>query len=284
MKIRLNAYFPWTQSSTSSGLTLLKYFYSVRDEKIIICLSFKTFSFHLCMKNTWTMIAKVLMLIQNCFSGSLPRLKNETYTSLSDVLILSTNTPDTVPVITNSNGRSDKNFFFMFDEGTEVLAACSLTWRGEHYVFGGELNKNQISRISDCQLKSVGQIQFPLWHGSCTNVADQFIYLCFSDTAGDGQRCRKSSNPTGQYQEVRSSVYEHRSILIASNTCKIVLLNASRCKTAFRWYPRSGKPQSIQQEKWDLEHATRFLASNCGLSSRNRSKFMILVVKNQIWI
>ena len=71
-----------------------------------------------------SLIARVLMLIQHCFSGSLHRLKNETYTSLSDVLILSTNTPDTVPVITNSNGRSDKNFFFMFDEGTEVLAAC----------------------------------------------------------------------------------------------------------------------------------------------------------------
>ena len=140
---------------------------------------------------------------------------------LTNVLILNTRTPDNVPIITNSNGFSDKNFFFMMGKGTEVSFSCSVTWRGKHYVFGGNSKQTQISKITSCKLTNVGQLPFRYRNAACTNVADQYVYLCFPDIINEHNKCRKSTSPIGQYEDVSSSTYSHRATRIAANTRKI---------------------------------------------------------------
>ena len=54
--------------------------------------------------------------------------------STTDVLILKSYD---VPVLTNANGKDDRDIDFIMGENTDVFYSCSLTWRGEHYVFGG---------------------------------------------------------------------------------------------------------------------------------------------------
>ena len=73
-----------------------------------------------------------------------------------DILILSRWSSSNVPVVTNSNGKNDRDIDFIFGEDTQVYAPCSLTWRGEHYVFGGRYESRQISKIIGCELRNIG--------------------------------------------------------------------------------------------------------------------------------
>ena len=57
----------------------------------------------------------------------------------SNILILNTWYRVNVPVITNASGLEDRLFKFQFGNETEVYQSCSITWRNEHYVFGGDL-------------------------------------------------------------------------------------------------------------------------------------------------
>ena len=61
-----------------------------------------------------------------------------------------------MPRLTNSNGKDDR-IDFKFGEDTEVHESCSLTWRGEHYVFGGRYESRQISKIIGCELRNIGK-------------------------------------------------------------------------------------------------------------------------------
>ena len=86
-----------------------------------------------------------------------------------------------VPVITNSLGKEERDFGFELAEGTEVHRSCGLTWRGENYIFGGDIEKRQISKIVDCGLERVGSLSFNFTNAACTNLNDEIIYLCFDD-------------------------------------------------------------------------------------------------------
>ena len=63
-----------------------------------------------------------------------------------------------MPRLTNSNGKDDSDIDFIFGENTDVYQSCSLTWRGEHFVFGGLNERDQISKIIGCELKSIGKL------------------------------------------------------------------------------------------------------------------------------
>ena len=73
----------------------------------------------------------------------------------SEVLILSTDKAESVPVLTNAAGREDKDFNFEIDKEAEVFYSCSLTWQNELYVFGGRPKKTQISKVQSCQLEPI---------------------------------------------------------------------------------------------------------------------------------
>ena len=61
-------------------------------------------------------------------------------------------------VITNANGKDDRDIDFIMGRNTEIEESCSLTWRGEHYVFGGNSQKRQISKIIGCELRNIGEL------------------------------------------------------------------------------------------------------------------------------
>ena len=95
-----------------------------------------------------------------------------------------------------------------------------MTFKNQHFVFGGETETEQISQIIGCSLTRVGTLSFDHRHGACTNVANNKIYLCFNDRSGDYKKCRFATSPTGQYTEVQESTHEHRHTKIASSNSK----------------------------------------------------------------
>ena len=143
----------------------------------------------------------------------------------ADVLILNTYNRNNVPIITNASGREDSDFNFSFGKDTEVYFNCGLTWRGEFYIFGGSSKKNQISKIQNCQLKSVGQLAFSHHRGGCANVADNVIYLCFNDDSSDWKKCRMASSPLGQFSEVSASIEKHCRTRIAAGNGKLKFIH-----------------------------------------------------------
>ena len=93
---------------------------------------------------------------------------------------MNTKKSDNFPVITNALGGEDRDFSFQFGADTEVYYSCGLTYRGEHFVFGGQSKKTQIAKIDGCQLKIVGQLSFQHRKGACANVAEEKVFLCFN--------------------------------------------------------------------------------------------------------
>ena len=159
-----------------------------------------------------------------CSSGSpLGRTKTPSTTaSTTDILILSTYNPSNVPLITNSSGHVDSNLSFKVE--AEVNFSCGLTYRGEHFVFGGSTKTTQIAKIDGCQLKTIGQLSFQYCKGACANVAEENIYLCFNaDDSFDFQKCRKASNPLSKFVEVTPSNAGHQNIRIAASQSKLII-------------------------------------------------------------
>ena len=112
------------------------------------------------------------------------------FLNVIDILILSTFSSVSIPVLTDSSGKVKQDVNFKFGLTDEVLRSCTLTWKGQHFIIGGSRRKTQISKIVDCGLAKIGDLQFYHTSVACTNVANSFIYLCFNENAGDWERCR----------------------------------------------------------------------------------------------
>ena len=129
-----------------------------------------------------------------------------------------------VPIITNAAGRQDTDFDFVFGEGTSVYYSCSVTWKNELYVFGGFTKKRQnserqISKLDGCQLTLIGELKFNHYHGACASVADAKLYLCFGNiyNFADYKKCRVALSPTGDFEEIIGSNFDHRLTRIAAS-------------------------------------------------------------------
>ena len=133
------------------------------------------------------------------------------------VLVLNTYGGWKLPFLVDANGRNDANIFMVFDEGTEVYHSCSLTWRNEFFVFGGDQQNRQISKLSGCRLSLVGTLAFDHYRAACSNVDDEAIYLCFNENAADNKKCRSAVDPLGNFADIHFSTFEHRQIRIASS-------------------------------------------------------------------
>ena len=123
------------------------------------------------------------------------------------MLVLSTYSRKNVPLVINSEGLLDDNLDFEYLEDTQVHGSCSLTWRGEFYVFGGITMSKQISKLVGCSLNRVGEMKSWLLNGACASVADQEIYLCFSIASNevlqeDWQVCRVGTDPLGPFEKI----------------------------------------------------------------------------------
>ena len=73
--------------------------------------------------------------------------------------------------------------------------------------------------------ESSGRLEFYHDRGACTNMADQFIYLCFNVySTSDYKICRKSATPTGNYDEISKTTHDHKETRIASSSRKFKVL------------------------------------------------------------
>ena len=76
-----------------------------------------------------------------------------------------------------------------FDQnGQQFSGSCGATYQNNFYVFGGDPNANQILRVENCQLKSIGTLPFDFINGACGTDGPSII-LCFS--ANEYQLCRQ---------------------------------------------------------------------------------------------
>ena len=136
--------------------------------------------------------------------------------SRTSVLILNTQgkhpeAPHT-PVVTDLSGKIEypvDDFMFMYGKGTEVWKSCSLTWRGQFYIFGGQNEKTQVSTLNGCKLERVASLNFQFVFGGCANVDERQIYLCFSENLEDSDQCRYAEDPIENFTEVTRSNFDH---------------------------------------------------------------------------
>ena len=108
---------------------------------------------------------------------------------------------------------------FTFGPGTQAYEACSITWKNQMYLFGGNTEVHQISRVENCQLSLVGQLSFRMRKGACTNLANEMVYICFPEVfrASSGKKCYKASQPLGVFESVVDSTYSHKSTRVGND-------------------------------------------------------------------
>ena len=133
---------------------------------------------------------------------------------------MSTYHSSNVPIVTNASGKDDRDVNFIIDDDVDVYRSCSLTWRGEHFVFGGYPNEYRIAKIIGCELKNVGELPFSHNYGGCANMADNRLYLCFSLDLSDSKKCCVAISPLGEFEETAKSYETHKRTRIAASESK----------------------------------------------------------------
>ena len=100
------------------------------------------------------------------------------------VLVLNTYTPYSGAILLDFNGKEIDGLGFEFGENAYADRSCSVTYKDEHYVFGGA-DFNQISKIDGCQLtRQAEDLPFNFNFGTCgtfTIEEEDIILLCFSN-------------------------------------------------------------------------------------------------------
>ena len=95
---------------------------------------------------------------------------------------------------------------------SQVYWSCSLTWRNELFVFGGIPNRRQISKLVKYSLKVIGSLSFDHKYGSCTNLANKKLFLCFNsdfNSQSDYKKCRWTDEPLGVFEDAALTTYNH---------------------------------------------------------------------------
>ena len=105
---------------------------------------------------------------------------------------------------------------FDFGKDTEVYRSCSLQWKNQYYVFGGQKQDHQVSVVVDNRLELKGTLDFKFNGGGCTVLNQHIVVLCFGDHKNDRRGCRQSKNPIGPFTRMPQSNYDHRATRIAS--------------------------------------------------------------------
>ena len=220
----------------------------------------------------------------NCpnINGTTTPITTTAQTTLVDVktsvLVLSTSDRTNPPVITDANGRFDtNNFLFMYGENTWAHYSCSLTFRNQFYLFGGDQGyTRQISRLNGCSIERIGSLDFESSWGGCANVNDDRIYLCFSRDKDDYRTCRYAVDPVGEFTIAEQSLHPHQGIRIA----------ASESESRFQIY--GSLPSDLTQNLTDPCHMfdRSFIADILAVGSDNPPNVSseLLLTNRNTWI
>ena len=97
---------------------------------------------------------------------------------------------------------------------TSVYESCSITWKNEFFVFGGNnSDKKQISKMVGCKLTRIGSLDFDHFAGTCSNMNNRLLYVCFD--YGNAKKCRLAADPLDSFIGVQNSTFEHKYARIA---------------------------------------------------------------------
>ena len=122
-------------------------------------------------------------------------------------------------MMTDLDGRAAPANFTFGEHSTEVNESCSVLFKGIAYIFGGSNQKQQISRVENCQLRRVGGLDFDFKDGACAATASK-IYLCFRADM-DFKSCQTGNDPTGIFEHIAESNFEHQYTRIAAGPSEI---------------------------------------------------------------
>ena len=62
-------------------------------------------------------------------------------------LVLNTALPKSTPLLMADNGEVNLNLNFKIGERTEVFRSCSVNFKGEMLIFGGDRQRQQVSEL-----------------------------------------------------------------------------------------------------------------------------------------
>ena len=127
-------------------------------------------------------------------------------------------------MLINSAGEQKKLTCFERARGTEAYNSCSIIWNAQLYIFGGSVERRQISRLSRFKLERVGNLSFDHSGAACSVMNNKFIYVCFGSIDGS-KLCRRSTGPFRRFTEVSPSNHDHRFIETScsdSKSCYLV--------------------------------------------------------------
>ena len=97
------------------------------------------------------------------------------------------------------------------------MGSCSTTFNNRMFVFGGAVNKRQISEVAGCGLKHIGQLSFEFHRGVCAELQN-FLILCFD--VDNIRKCRKTLNVVGNFHEINNSTHPHKYIYMGASEGK----------------------------------------------------------------
>ena len=110
-------------------------------------------------------------------------------------------------MLINSEGQQEELACFERDDNTEAFNSCSLTWRNQLHVFGGDTERRQISRLTGYKLERIGDLPFDHYVAACSVMANQYIYLCFDWNTP--KQCRRSTGPLETFSKLAMSNHDH---------------------------------------------------------------------------
>ena len=116
----------------------------------------------------------------------------------------------------------------MFYEGY----SCFVPWQNIMYIFGGYFNLTRESTVGvyanirrlnsiNFRIQDVGQLPFQHNRGACTNMNDEFLFLCF-DYKSSGI-CRQATDPKKfeGNKAINSPYFSHKLIHTPSSESKL---------------------------------------------------------------
>ena len=137
----------------------------------------------------------------------------------SDIWAINTNMYKTNKRAYSINLRGDyQKLDFEFENNTQVFYSCSLQWKNQYYVFGGDFiegDPTQISMVNGNRLERKGTLDFDFIFGGCTVLNKQTVVLCFGSRT-EHDLCLQSNNPLGTFTKLPKSKYRHLYTRIAS--------------------------------------------------------------------
>ena len=115
--------------------------------------------------------------------------------------------------------NNDKSKGLGFDSaGKDIVGSCSLVWRGEMFLFGGNDYRPEIYVVDGCGLKGTQvRLNFDMYFGACAQRDNSEIFICFPDVSNDDtkQRCWRATDPLKKFEPLTNSNYDHRATQIA---------------------------------------------------------------------